>query len=97
MLILNMAMNIHLTVRYLQLRESFSLENDEAILLTTKKMFLPIFYTALTTICAFLSLVFSEIKPVIDFGFMMTLGLLISVAITFLLVPSIIKLFLVTV
>ena len=56
-------------------------------------MFLPIFYTALTTICAFLSLVFSEIKPVIDFGFMMTLGLLISVAITFLLVPSIIKTF----
>ena len=93
MLILNMAMNIHLTVRYLQLRESFSLENDEAILLATKKMFLPIFYTALTTICAFLSLVFSEIKPVIDFGFMMTLGLLISVAITFLLVPSIIKTF----
>ena len=61
----------------------FSLENDEAILLALPKKCSCQFYTALTTICAFLSLVFSEIKPVIDFGFMMTLGLLISVAITF--------------
>ena len=38
-------------------------------------MMLPILYTVLTTICAFLSLVFSGIKPIIDFGWMMTLGI----------------------
>ena len=31
-------------------------------------MFLPILYTVLTTVCAFLSLVFSGINPIIDFG-----------------------------
>ena len=55
-------------------------------------MMLPILYTVLTTICAFLSLVFSGIKPIIDFGWMMTLGLIISLIITFLLLPSLINL-----
>ena len=53
---------------------------------------LPILYTVLTTICAFLSLVFSGIKPIIDFGWMMTLGLIISFFVTFLLLPSLINL-----
>ena len=55
-------------------------------------MVLPILYTVLTTICAFLSLVFSGIKPIIDFGWMMTLGLMVSLVITFLLLPSLINL-----
>ena len=68
MLILNMAMNIHVTVRFLQLKKEFpELKKSEAVLEASKKMMLPILYTVLTTICAFLSLVFSGIKPVIDF------------------------------
>ena len=55
-------------------------------------MFLPILYTVLTTICAFLSLVLSGIKPIIDFGWMMTLGLIVSLLVTFLLLPSLINL-----
>ena len=55
-------------------------------------MMLPILYTVLTTICAFLSLVFSGIKPIIDFGWMMTLGLIVSLLVTFLLLPSLINL-----
>ena len=93
MLILNMAMNIHLTVRYLQLKKEFSqLTKGDAIIQASKKMMLPILYTVLTTICAFLSLVFSGIKPIIDFGWMMTLGLVISLLVTFLLLPSLINL-----
>ena len=93
MLILNMAMNIHLTVRYLQLKKEFpTLAKREAIFEASKKMMLPILYTALTTICAFLSLVFSGIKPIIDFGWMMTLGLIVSFLVTFLLLPSLISL-----
>ena len=89
MLILNMAMNIHITVRYLQLRKEFKeFTKSEAIIEASKKMMLPILYTVLTTICAFLSLVFSGIKPIIDFGWMMTLGLIVSFFVTFLLLPS---------
>ena len=93
MLILNMAMNIHLTVRFLQLKKEFpQLSKNEIVFEASKKMMLPILYTVLTTICAFLSLVFSGIKPIIDFGWMMTLGLIVSFLVTFLLLPSLISL-----
>ena len=55
-------------------------------------MFWPIIYTVLTTICAFLSLIFSDIKPVIDFGWMMTLGLITSFIVTFTLLPTLLNL-----
>jgi predicted RND superfamily exporter protein len=94
MLILNMAMNIHITVRFLQIKKEFeNLSIKEAVYEASSKMFLPIFYTALTTICAFLSLIFSGIKPIIDFGWMMTLGLIVSVIITFTLVPALLNTF----
>ena len=94
MLILNMAMNIHLTVRFLQLKNEFpQLTKNEVVLEASKKMMLPILYTVLTTICAFLSLVFSGIKPIIDFGWMMTLGLIVSLFVTFLLLPSLLNIF----
>ena len=93
MLILNMAMNIHVTVRFLQLKKEYpQFTKEEAIFEASKKMMLPILYTVLTTICAFLSLVFSGIKPIIDFGWMMTLGLVVSLFVTFLLLPSLINL-----
>ncbi len=92
MLILTMAMNIHMSVRYIQIRkEKPELGNQEIILITSSKMFWPILYTVLTTICAFLSLIFSDIKPVIDFGWMMTLGLITSFAVTFTLLPTILN------
>ena len=90
MLILTMAMNIHISVRYLQFKmENPNISNSEAILWTSGKMFWPILYTVLTTICAFLSLIFSDIKPIIDFGWMMTVGLTVSLTITFTLLPTI--------
>ena len=92
MLILTMAMNIHMSTRFLQLKENFSNKNIfELITLTTSKMFWPILYTVLTTIIAFLSLIFSEIKPIIDFGWMMTFGLITSFIITFTLLPALIS------
>tara|TARA_B110001454_G_scaffold217371_1_gene242553 strand:- start:743 stop:2464 length:1722 start_codon:yes stop_codon:yes gene_type:complete len=92
MLILTMAMNIHMSVRYLQLKkENINISNSEAIFWTAEKMFWPILYTVLTTICAFLSLIFSGIKPIIDFGWMMTLGLLVSLIVTFTLLPSVLN------
>mgnify|MGYP003685053975 FL=1 len=92
MLILTMAMNIHMSTRFLQLKnDSPNLGNLEIITLTTGKMFWPIFYTVLTTICAFLSLIFSGIKPIIDFGWMMTFGLITSFIVTFTLLPTLLS------
>ena len=89
MLILTMAMNIHMSTRFLQLRNDFpNQSNFEIISMTTNKMFWPIIYTVLTTVCAFLSLIFSGIKPIIDFGWMMTLGLITSFIVTFTLLPT---------
>jgi len=94
MLILTMAMNIHLSTRLLQLKKNNpSLNKFDLIKSSTSKMVWPIVYTVLTTICAFLSLIFSGIKPIIDFGWMMTLGLLISFSVTFLLLPTLINFF----
>ena len=92
MLILTMAMNIHMSTRFLQLRKEFEEKTSYEILsLTTGKMFWPILYTVLTTIFAFLSLIFSEIKPIIDFGWMMTFGLITSFLITFTLLPTLLS------
>ena len=94
MLILTMAMNIHLSTRLLQLKKNNpSINKFDLIKSSTSKMVWPIVYTVLTTICAFLSLIFSGIKPIIDFGWMMTLGLLISFSVTFLLLPTLINFF----
>ena len=92
MLILTMAMNIHMSTRFLQLRKDHPTKNNfEIISLTTNKMFWPILYTVLTTVFAFLSLIFSGIKPIIDFGWMMTFGLVTSFIITFTLLPTLLN------
>ena len=49
------------------------------------------FYTVFTTVFAFLSLIFSGIKPIIDFGWMMTFGLITSFVITFTLLPTLLN------
>ncbi|MDB4022916.1 MMPL family transporter [Pelagibacteraceae bacterium] len=94
MLILTISMNIHYLVRYIQIKN----ENENAtpidlVFKTSSNIFYPIFYAVLTTICAFMSLVFSDIKPVMDFGWMMTYGLIVSFALSFLLLPSLILVF----
>jgi predicted RND superfamily exporter protein len=91
MLILTLSMNIHLIVRYRQLSSSYTNQYD-AIRMTTRQMVRPCLYTALTTIVAFASLIFSDIKPVIDFGYMMTFGLIVTFVTSFILLPSILLL-----
>ena len=92
MLILTMAMNIHMSTRFLQLRKDHpTKDNFEIISLTTNKMFWPILYTVFTTVFAFLSLIFSGIKPIIDFGWMMTFGLITSFIVTFTLLPTLLN------
>ena len=89
MLIITMSMNVHLIVRYRQLHNDFpDYTQKELVFETTTKMVWPCLYTALTTIMAFTSLVVSGIKPVIDFGWMMTIGLSVTFLTSFILFPS---------
>ena len=91
MLILNMAMNIHLTVRYLQLKKEYpQLIKKDLFLLLVKNDASNTLYCSNYNVL--FSLIFSGIKPIIDFGWMMTLGLSVSFLVTFLLLPSLINL-----
>lgn len=91
MLILTMEINIHFVERYKQLQAEFPKKKENYLAyLTTTKIFTPILYAVLTTAFAFLSLIFCDIKPVIDFGWMMTLGLFISLFVSMILLPYLI-------
>ena len=93
MLIITISMNIHLTVRYRQLHRDFpELSHHDLVAATVRRMVWPCLYTALTTIIGFGSLVFSGIKPVIDFGWMMSIGLAVTFVTAFTLFPAIVLL-----
>ena len=93
MLIITISMNIHLTVRYRQLHRDFpELSHRELVAATLRRMVWPCLYTALTTIIGFGSLVFSGIKPVIDFGWMMSIGLGVTFVTAFTLFPAVVLL-----
>ena len=87
-LIFTMAITVHLTVKY---RELYSLNRQinqkELLLETLTSMSKPCFYTVATTIVGFSSLVFSGLLPVINFGWMMSIGIIISLISSFVLFP----------
>lgn len=90
MLIITISMNIHLTVRYTQLLQDMPEEDQFGLVsITLRRMVWPCLYTALTTIIGFGSLVFSDIKPVRDFGSMMSIGLAVVFLTCFTLFPAI--------
>jgi hypothetical protein len=93
MLIITMSMNIHLVVRYRELYRDYpEASQRDLVRLTVQNMARPCFYTAITTIIAFASLVISGIRPVIDFGLMMTVGLIVVFLTSFTLFPTLLLL-----
>lgn len=89
LLIISLAIIIHLIVRY----REYSAENPDwtqaqLVHATLRFMAKPCLYTALTSVVAFVSLVISDIRPVIDFGWMMTIGLLFALVLAFALLPA---------
>lgn len=88
MLILTLSMTVHIAVRYKQaLVEKLNLNKIESIIFTIKKMYKPCLYSALTTVFAFLTLYLSGIKPVMDFGLMMCVGLIVAYCTSFIFLP----------
>ena len=89
LLIISLAMTIHLLVRY---REYYAAEPQapqaKLVMKTVKFMAKPCLYSILTSMVAFMSLVVSNIRPVIDFGWMMTIGLAVVLVLSFVMVPA---------
>ncbi len=89
LLIITMSLTVHLIVRYRELHAAKP-DSDQRTLVseTIRSKFLPSFYTAITTMVAFASLIFSDIRPVIDFGWMMVIGIFVAFFFTFTLFPA---------
>ena len=93
MLILTMSMNVHLIVRYRQLRRDNPDKSQYQLVMdTSSRMVWPCLYTSLTTMIGFGSLVVSGIKPVIDFGWMMVFGLMVTFLVSFIFFPCLLVL-----
>jgi predicted RND superfamily exporter protein len=93
-LIMNMSLVVHLIIKYKELLITHPLDTQKELLIqTATSMWQPSFFVVITTIAGFSSLVFSGILPIITFGWMMSLGIVVSLLMTFLLFPIILVLF----
>jgi predicted RND superfamily exporter protein len=87
-LIMTMSLIIHLTIKYKELRQTMQGASDQTLAVeTVLSMAKPSFFVVITTIAGFSSLVVSGILPVINFGWMMSVGITISLILTFLFFP----------
>lgn len=89
LLIMVFAFTIYVVVRYREVHAlNPDMEQSEIVMQTVRDMTVPCLYSALTTIVAFMSLVMSGIRPVIDFGWMMTIGLSVGFVLVFVVLPA---------
>jgi predicted RND superfamily exporter protein len=89
LLIMAFAFTIYVVVRYREIHAKHAdWSQAHLVMATAKAMVEPCLYSALTTIVAFMSLVMSGIRPVIDFGWMMTIGLTVAFILSFVIVPA---------
>ena len=89
LLIVVLSLSLHLIVRYRELEQSSpTLTRGERAAEAARLMAIPCLYTALTTLVAFASLLVAGIQPVIDFGLMMSLGIVVGFVCTFLVIPA---------
>jgi len=93
-LIMNMSLVVHLIIKYKELLVTKQdLTQKELLMQTVQMMWKPSFFVVVTTIAGFSSLIYSDILPVITFGWMMSVGIIISLLITFLLFPLVLCFF----
>jgi len=89
-LIITISIIIHLIVRYRELAIVKPDADQRALVLeSTLSMSKPTFFAIITTIAGFASLMLSGIKPVIALGWMMSIGISVSLIVTYLLFPSV--------
>ena len=85
LLILTISISVHVIERFIELKNE---DVDERLVVETfSQMFIPCFFAVLTTGVAFLSLISGDIKPVLEFGKMMAVGIIVVFIFTFTFVP----------
>ncbi|MFA7571256.1 MAG: MMPL family transporter [Sulfurimonadaceae bacterium] len=88
-LVITLSIVLHLIVRYNELNQAFpDATQKELVLETVLSKLKPSFFAIVTTIAGFSSLVVSDIKPVINLGLMMSIGIAISLIIAFIIFPT---------
>jgi hypothetical protein len=93
-LILTLAIVIHLLVEYRQLAGQLpDVTQQELVQTTFINKLKPCFYAGFTTCVGFASLLFSGIQPVVSFGWMMMVAMVISILVSLILFPAIVSLF----
>ena len=89
LLIITLSLCVHLIVRYNELyHEMPDATHIDRVKEMVKSKAIPSIYTALTTIVAFISLLTSDIRPVIDFGWMMAIGITFAMFLSFIIFPA---------
>lgn len=94
LLILTLSIVIHLAIRCIEYeKEDAEASQFETVMKTVSFMMKPCFYTTITTMAAFASLMASGVKPVIDFGWMMAIAVTTGLLMSFILLPAGLMLF----
>lgn len=89
LLITTLSLAVHLIVRHQELHAEDPTRSQRWMLKETmRSKFAPSIYTSLTTMVAFASLIVSGIRPVIDFGWMMVVGVGLAFMVAFLVFPA---------
>ena len=88
-LIFTLSLAIHIIVRLQEgLRTEPELSYFEQVQEAVRRTFVPCLYASLTTVAGFTSLTLCDILPVVQFGQMMTMGIAVSLVVTFVLFPT---------
>lgn len=88
-LIVTLSLIVHMIVRYRELHADDPGADQHRLLRgAIDSKFQPSFFTSLTTSISFGSLMFADIRPVIDFGLMMTCSVVLGFLLTFVLFPA---------
>lgn len=85
---------LHVVVHYRELHSrNPERSKRDLILQASRDVAIPCFYTSITTIVGFGSLIVSGIRPVMDFGIMMALGVGLTYTICFIFFPAALMMF----
>lgn len=94
LLIITLSLTVHLIVRYREIhQDNPDIDQRGLVLEMVRAKAKPSYYATITTVVAFGSLMVSGIRPVIDFGWMVSIGLGVAFLFTFTLFPAALMLF----
>jgi predicted RND superfamily exporter protein len=89
LMILSLTVTMHLVMRYREYaEENPSWTREQLLRATLSFMAMPSWNNTLTTVVAFASFVTSGIRPLIDFGWMMSIGLMVALLLSFVTLPA---------